>query len=102
VLWGEEKTVRRRLAPYFEKIETTVIPVAFDLPTSPAGAVAFFRKYFGPTQVAFGRLDIAGQVALADDLEALWVGANIAQDAADHTRIQNEYLRVTAVRSHAS
>jgi SAM-dependent methyltransferase len=98
VLWGDEAVVRERLAPYFSGIETELIPIDFDLPVNPAGAVAFFRKYFGPTQMAFNRLDEAGQVAFATDLEALWAGANVATDPNDHTLIRNEYLRITATR----
>ena len=99
VLWGDDATVRARLAPSFTGIETKIIPIAFDLPMHPSGVVAFFRKYFGPTQVAFARLDEAGQSALAADLEALWAGANVASDPADHTLIHNQYLQVTAIRA---
>jgi 2-polyprenyl-3-methyl-5-hydroxy-6-metoxy-1,4-benzoquinol methylase len=98
VLWGDERTLRARLANSFTNIQTEMIPIDFDLPTNPAGAVAFFRQYFGPTQVAFSRLDHAGQAALAADLEALWSSANVAPDAASHTLIRNEYLQVTALR----
>lgn len=99
VLWGDEATVRQRLAASFANIQTELIPIEFDLPTSPAGAVAFFRQYFGPTKMAFGRLDEAGQAALAADLEALWSGSNVAPDPANHVVIHNEYLQVTATRA---
>lgn len=99
VLWGDETVVRARLAPSFTQIRTELVPIDFDMPTSPAGAVAFFRRYFGPTQVAFSRLDEGGQAALAADLEALWSGANVASDPANHTLIRNEYLQVTAFRA---
>jgi len=98
VLWGDEQVVRERLGRAFSEIQTEIVPIEFDLPTSPAGAVAFFRKYFGPTQMAFSRLDEAGQAALAADLEALWAGANVAPDAENHTVIHNEYLQVIARR----
>jgi SAM-dependent methyltransferase len=98
VLWGDDTTVRSRLEPYFTDIKTEIIPIDFDMPVSPAGAVAFFRKYFGPTQVAFSRLDEAGQAALAADLESLWSAANVAPDPADHTLVRNEYLQVMAKR----
>lgn len=98
VLWGDDDTVRGRLKTYFDEIETELVPVDFDLPTSPAGAVAFFRKYFGPTQTAFGRLDEPGQAALTADLETLWAAANVAEDPADHVLIRNQYLQVKAVR----
>jgi SAM-dependent methyltransferase len=99
VLWGDEQTVRARLAGGFVEIETRLVPIQFDLPTSPAGAVEFFRKYFGPTQVAFSRLDEPGQAALAADLEALWAGANTAVDPTKQTLVMNEYLQVVAKRA---
>ena len=99
VLWGDDATVRERLAPYFTAIQTELVPIDFDLPTNPAGAVAFFRKYFGPTQVAFSRLDGPGQAAFAADLEVLWAGANVAPDPESHTLVHNQYLQVTAARS---
>jgi SAM-dependent methyltransferase len=98
VMWGDEETVRARLARDFVDIRTEIIPIQFDLPTSPAGAVAFFRKYFGPTQMAFQRLDEAGQAAMAADLEALWAGANTAADPTTQTVLMNEYLQVVARR----
>ncbi|HEX4320680.1 MAG TPA: class I SAM-dependent methyltransferase [Acidobacteriaceae bacterium] len=98
-LWGDDTVVRERLAPYFTSIQTEIIPIDFDMPTNPAGAVAFFRKYFGPTIVAFSRLDEAGQTAMAADLETLWASANVAPDPENHTLIRNEYLQVTATRA---
>lgn len=99
VLWGDKDTVRERLAPYFRNIESALIPLDFDLATDPAGVVALFRKYFGPTHTAFARLDEAGQTALAADLEAHWSAANTAPDPATHTLVHNQYLQVTAIRS---
>jgi SAM-dependent methyltransferase len=98
VLWGADATVRARLGDGFRDIETALVPIDFDLPMDPAGAVSFFRTYFGPTQMAFRRLDEAGQAALAADLEALWAGANVADDPASRTLVRNEYLQVTAYR----
>ena len=98
VLWGDDVTVRDRLAASFANIQTELIPIDFDLPMDPAGTVAHFRQYFGPTQVAFSRLDAPGQAALAADLTALWSGANVAPDPTTHTLIRNEYLQVTATR----
>lgn len=97
-LWGDEETVRARLSPFFIDIQTELIPVDFDLPTNPAGAVTFFRTYFGPTKMAFARLDEAAQAAFAADLEELWSSANVAPDPANHTLIKNQYLQITAVR----
>src|SRR5271165_390916 len=47
ILWGDEATVRQRLAPSFTDIETTLTQIEFDLPSNPAGAVAYFRKFLG-------------------------------------------------------
>lgn len=99
VLWGDDATVRQRLAPYFSNIDTQIVPIDFDMPVSPAGAVGFFRKYFGPTQMAFARLDETGQRAFAADLETLWSGANVAPDPGSHTLVKNQYLQVTAIRN---
>jgi SAM-dependent methyltransferase len=98
VMWGDDATVRQRLSVGFEEVRTVLVPVDFDLPVNPAGAVEFFRKYFGPTQMAFGRLDEAGKTAFAEDLEGLWSGANVASDPEVHTLVKNEYLQVTARR----
>lgn len=68
---------------------TQVIPLDFDMPLSPAGAVQFFRTYFGPTKTAFARLDPAGQAAFE---------ANTAFNPERHTLIPNEYLVVRATR----
>jgi hypothetical protein len=99
VLWGHEETVRERLAQDFSSIVTKLIPVDFDLPANPAGVVAFFRRYFGPTQVAFSRLDEAGQAAFAADLESLWSSANVSPDPTHHTLVRNQFLQVTAIRN---
>ena len=99
VLWGDENTVRARLARDFNNIQTEIIPIDFNMPMNPVGAVAFFRKYFGPTQTAFNRLDEAGQAAFAADLEALWSSANAAEDPANRTLVHNQYLQVTAIRN---
>ena len=102
VHWGHAMVVRDRLAASFEHVELETIPIEFDLPASSAGAVAFFRRYFGPTQAAFDKLDEAGQAALAADLEALWSGANVSPDPANRTIIRNEYLQVLARRKVAA
>lgn len=98
VLWGDEVVVRERLGTSFQEMKTELIPVDFDMPVNPAGAVAFFRKYFGPTQMAFNRLDEAGQAKFAEALEALWAEENVAENPAERTLVRNEYLEVVARR----
>lgn len=98
VAWGDEATVQARLAPHFNHIQTRVIPIQFNMPYDPAGTVAFFRKHFGPTAVAFSRLDDAGQARMQSELEALWTEANVSPTPSTQTLINNEYLEVTAIR----
>ena len=99
VLWGDEKTIRERLDGKFKDIQTELVPIDFNLPTNPAGAVNFFRTYFGPTKTQFSRLDPAGQDAMAADLTALWSQANQSPDPAHHTLVKNQYLQVKAIRA---
>lgn len=100
VLWGDEAIVRQRLdSGRFTDIRTQLIPIDFDMPVSPAGAVDFFRTWFGPTKTAFARLDPAGQAALYADLVALWSEANTSSHPENHTLIPNEYLEVRATRA---
>jgi len=97
ILWGDDATVRERLSPHFTNITAKPIPLDFDLPTTPAGAVDFFRTYFGPTKVAFSKLDEAGQKALFAELEQLWSSENKASDP-NHTLIHHEFIEITATR----
>ena len=98
VLWGDVVTVRQRLTPAFAGIETQLIPIDFSLPMPPPEVVTFFRTWFGPTQMAYARLDEAGQKALTADLETLWSTHNQSGDPA-RTHVPNEYLQVTATRA---
>ena len=97
VLWGTEKVVKERLAPYASNTRTAPRTVTFDYPAPPRQVVEFFRQYFGPTQAAFARLDPAGQAALALDLETLWHDHN--QGESGRTMVSSEYLEVIATRA---
>jgi SAM-dependent methyltransferase len=99
VLWGDDATVRERLAGGFTNITTKLIPINWELAMSPAGSVNLFRTYFGPTKMAFSRLEETGQAALEKDLVELWTAANTASDPANHTVIPNEYLQVTGYKA---
>jgi SAM-dependent methyltransferase len=99
VLWGDELTVRTRLSPFFTNIQTQLIQIDFDLPFGPSATVDFFREFFGPTQMAFARLDEPGQAAFHAALVALWSGANVAADPTNQTLVRNEYLQVIATRA---
>ena len=95
-LWGDEDVVRQRLGSGAKQIECTRRVCDFDYPFPPTEVLALFRKYFGPTQVAFSKLDEQGQAALAADLGNLWNEYNQATDGT--TRIRAEYLEVHATR----
>lgn len=98
ILWGDDATVRQRLSPHFTNIEVKPTPLEFDMAMSPGAAVDFFRTYYGPTTVAFSKLDEAGQKALFSDLEQVWASENVARDPRNHTLIKHEYIRITAIR----
>jgi SAM-dependent methyltransferase len=96
ILWGDEATVRARFGGGVSKLTCTPRDAEFRYDAPPAAVVEIFRKYFGPTQMAFARLDAAGQAALEADLVGMWTQANEATDRT--TFVRNEYLEVHAVR----
>jgi len=96
-LWGDENVVRERFGKAVNEIKFTRVMCDFRYPFPPAGVVQTFRQYFGPTQVAFSRLDAKGQAALAADLERLWSEHNQAKDGT--TLVAAEYLEVHATRA---
>ncbi len=97
VLWGDESVVQNRLGSGSKQLECVRQHVHFLYPFAPPETVNFFRRYFGPTQMAFARLDDTGQQALAQDLEALWTEHNTANDGT--TSVHGEYLDVRAIRA---
>ena len=97
VLWGDEKTVQQRFSSGASHIELTRRIAHFHYPFSPRDTVKFFRQYFGPTHVAFSRLDPAGQADFAAQTEALWTEYNTADDGT--TKVDAEYLDVRVTRA---
>ncbi len=97
VLWGDESVVRQRLGQGTKQIHCTLQHTHFAYPFPPRATVEFFRRYFGPTQMAFSKLDQAGQAALAEQLEELWMQHNTAKDGT--TAVDGEYLEVRAIRA---
>jgi len=59
--------------------------------------IEFFRKYFGPTQMAYERVGEEGAQALTDDLRDFLEAANTAGDRA--MVLEAEYLEVIATRA---
>ncbi len=97
LLWGDEATVKSRLQDRIADIRCKRRAMTFVFPFSPPEVVEYWRQYYGPTQKAFVALDEKGQAALRRDLVALWDGHNQATDGT--TRVESEYLQVTAVRA---
>ncbi len=97
VLWGDEQVVRQRLGLHTSSIRTDRQTVDFDYPFPPSEVVQFFRRYFGPTQVAFAKLPPDAQLAYTAELESLWQRQNEATDG--HTAVRAEYLQVIATRA---
>jgi ubiquinone/menaquinone biosynthesis C-methylase UbiE len=94
VLWGKEEVVAERFSKVGWKVKTTRRNLEFKYPFAAAEVVKLFREYFGPTKVAFSRLDPAGQQGLGSDLEKLWAEHN--EGSADETFVKAEYLEVIA------
>ena len=97
VLWGSEEVVTERFAKLGWKVETTRRNLEFKYPFGAAAVVQLFREYFGPTKMAFLRLDQAGRTRLATDLEKLWAEHN--EGPANETHVKAEYLDVRAHKS---
>lgn len=95
--WGDEATVRERLADGTSDIKITRHMYPMRYPFSPAEVVDFFFTYYGPTLRALATLDPAGQQALREELEQHWSSNNRAQDGTTH--IEAEYLEVQALRA---
>jgi len=97
VLWGDEQIVRQRFGNAVASLSATKRLAHFQFPFAPEKVVDFFREYFGPTKMAFSRLDADGQKRLAAVLQSLWREHNHATDGT--TDVESEYLEVKAVRA---
>lgn len=95
--WGNEATVRSRLAHGFGELRLTRRMASMRYPFPPAETVEFFREYYGPTQRAFASLDTPAQAALRRDLVELQTTHNIA-GIPGTTEAAAEYLEVVATR----
>jgi ubiquinone/menaquinone biosynthesis C-methylase UbiE len=97
LLWGQEQVVRERFGKKVSQLETTRQMATFHYPFPPKEVVQFFRRYFGPTQAAFSRLDEKQQAELTSRMEDLWITHNTATNG--ESKIDAEYLDVRAVRA---
>jgi len=94
LLWGNEETVRERLAGV-ASLRLTPRPISFVYPWSPLGVAELFRSYYGPTVRTVAALGPDDRVAFTRELEALWTAHNVATDGT--TRVDTHYLEVAAV-----
>jgi ubiquinone/menaquinone biosynthesis C-methylase UbiE len=97
LLWGDEQVVQSRFGKGTSEIKTTGQKIWIDFPFPPQEVVQFFREYFGPTRVAFSKLESEKQAEYAAGLERLWREHN--QATGHRTQVESEYLEVIAVRS---
>jgi ubiquinone/menaquinone biosynthesis C-methylase UbiE len=96
LLWGDKDVVTQRLVEGCSTVQTTRRHIAIEYPYPPKEVVQFFRKYFGPTQMAFSRLDENAQREYAAEMEKVWDKYN--EGSGEETRAQAEYLEVIATR----
>ena len=103
---ARKRALREEVSVDFREGDVEALPFedqSFDVVLTMFGAmfaremVDFFRRYFGPTQMAFSRLDPAGQQSFAEQMEALWAEHNTATDGG--TSVKAEYLDVRAIRA---
>jgi hypothetical protein len=97
--WGDESTVRERLAGHVAELRLTRRMARLHYPYAPAKTVDFFRQFYGPTLRAFASLDTAGQGRLHRDLEKMFQDHNRADAGA--TEVEAEYLEVVATKRRA-
>ena len=96
--WGDEAMVRSRLERGFSELRFSRRIALMRYPFPPAETVEFFRRYYGPTQRAFGSLDIEAQDALRRELVELQTSHNLAKIPGS-TEVAAEYLETVATRS---
>jgi len=96
-LWGDERTVRDRLAEGFTDIQLTRkwYPL-WKYPFPVQDVIQLFARLFGPIKGALAKLPEAGQQALMAGLADLFSAHNQAQDGI--TELKGEYLEVIATR----
>ena len=98
VLWGDEETVKQRLADDFTNITLTrKFYPQWHYPFDSAELVNLFRTYFGPVKRAFDSLDTHQQTELHRDLQHVY-DTNSETHNDTLTITNGEYLEVKATR----
>lgn len=94
VLWGVPETVAERLGDRVTDLTMTPRLADMIFEYGPADVVEHFRRFFGPTVMAFRAIPEDQHEAYRNDLEALWSENNIAADGTTHAK--SEFLEVKA------
>lgn len=94
VLWGVPETVAERLGDRVTDLTMTPRLADMIFEYGPADVVEHFRRFFGPTVMAFRAIPEDQHEAYRNDLEALWNENNIADDGTTHAK--SEFLEVKA------
>lgn len=94
--WGSEERLRELFGDGIAdlRVERRISRQPF---RSPDHYIEFFRKYFGPTQMAYERVGPEGEAALTEDLRGFLAEANTAGERA--MVLEAEYLEVIATRA---
>jgi ubiquinone/menaquinone biosynthesis C-methylase UbiE len=94
VQWGVPDIVAERLGDKVEDLTMTPRIADMTFEYGPAEVVEHFRKYFGPTVMAFKAIPPENHEAFRSDAEELWTKNNSATDGT--TEVKSEYLEVFA------
>lgn len=96
-LWGDESTVRERLAEGFIDIRLTrkFYPL-WKYPFRVPEVIQLFARLFGPIKCALANLDEAKRQSLITGIEEIFSAHNQAQDGT--TDLKGEYLEIAATR----
>jgi SAM-dependent methyltransferase len=95
-LWGTEDHLRELFGDGISELKATRRDYIARYPSGEF-LLDYFRTWYGPTKMAFARLDEAGQAALAEDLLDLARRRNMAGDVAQVAPWT--YLEVVAARA---
>ena len=96
VLWGTEERLRELFGSGISDLRIERPELVQRYPSSEF-YLEYFRRWFGPTKMAFERLDGVAQVRLAEDLLELYDRHNMAGDLA--MVVPATYLEVVATRA---
>ena len=96
VLWGVPAEVQQRFGDKVENLTMTPRLADMVFPFGPAEVVEHFKRYFGPTIMAFKAIPPEQHEAYRSDMEALWTSNNTKDDGTTH--VKGEYLEVIATK----